>query len=46
MPIRFCSHDNPRLTLTYFKAWSNFAALSFIMGKCDNDGLFGNYCIL
>ena len=20
--------------------------LGFYMGKCDNDGLFGNYCIL
>ena len=23
-----------------------FCILGFYMGKCDNDGFFGNYCIL
>ena len=41
-PIIFCSRFDPVLT-TYFMARSNFATY---MGKCVNDGFFGNYCIL
>ena len=43
--IIFCSNDNPWLTLTYSMARSN-CNLSFYIGKCDNDGLFGNHCIM
>ena len=44
-PIIVCSNYEPVLTLTYFMARSNFR-IGFYMGKCDNDGFFGNYCSL
>ena len=42
-PFIFYSNYDPGLTLGYFMARSNFATKAFI---CDNDGFFGNYCIL
>ena len=43
-PIIVCSNDNPGLTMTYFTARSNLQLrISYLMGKCGNDGLFGNY---
>ena len=33
----FCSNYDPEV---------KFCNLGFYMGKCDNDGFFGNYCIL
>ena len=35
--IIFCSNVNPVLTLTYFRARSNFCNSGFDMGKYDND---------
>ena len=32
-PIIVCSNDDPRLTLTYFTARSNFVSYAFIWGK-------------
>ena len=45
-PLIMCANYDPGLTLTYFTASSDFCNLGFYIGKCDNDGFFGNYCIL
>ena len=36
-----CSNDDPRMTLTYFTARSNFETV-FSMGKSENSGFFRN----
>ena len=46
LPIIFCSNDNHGLTLTFFYSKFKFCNLGFYMDKCDNDGLFGDYCIM
>ena len=46
MKHQTCSNDYPGLTLTFFMARSNLTNLGFYMEKCDNYGLFENYCIL
>ena len=40
-----CANYDPWLTLIYFMA-GQMCNLGFYMGKFDNDGFFGNYCIL
>ena len=41
--IIICANYVPVLTLVYFTVRSN---LQLMLLKCDNDGFFGNYCIL
>ena len=44
-PFTFCSNYDTGLTLTYYGN-VRFCNLGLYMGKCDNDGFFGNYCNL
>ena len=37
-PIIVYSNDDPRVTLTYFTAWSNLVILAFLWGKSENSG--------
>ena len=45
-PFIICANYDPGLTLTLFYGKVKFCNLGFYMGKRDNDGFFGNYCIL
>ena len=46
MPFIFCSNYDHGLSLTYFMVKVKFCNLGFCVGNGDNDGFFGNYCIL
>ena len=41
-----CANYYLWVDLDLFYGKVKFCNLGFYMGKCDNDGFFGNYCIL
>ena len=45
-PLIFCANYDLGVDLDLFYGKVKFCNLGFYIGICDNDGFFGNYCIL
>ena len=45
-PFIICANYDPWVDLDLFYGKVKFCNLGFYMGKCDNNGFFGNYCIM